>query len=52
MLTDDSKDQQRIPTYDNIVGAMRWLVEGAKSGDSLFLHYSGMLYICLFILKY
>ncbi|KAI0241918.1 Ca(2+)-dependent cysteine protease, partial [Massospora cicadina] len=41
ILTDDQQHPLRIPTYDNITGAMRWLVEGAKAGDSLFLHYSG-----------
>lgn len=41
ILTDDQQHPLRIPTYDNIIGAMRWLVEGAKAGDSLFLHYSG-----------
>jgi hypothetical protein len=29
------------PTRKNIIAAMRWLVDGVKAGDSLFLHYSG-----------
>jgi hypothetical protein len=29
------------PTYNNIIEGMKWLVQGAKSGDSLFFHYSG-----------
>lgn len=38
-LVDD--DPQNMPTRANIVEACNWLVEGAKSGDSLFFHYSG-----------
>ncbi|KAI9296014.1 peptidase C14, partial [Neoconidiobolus thromboides FSU 785] len=41
ILTDDQKEPMRIPNYNNIIGAMKWLVEGAQPGDSLFLHYSG-----------
>ncbi|ORX67349.1 hypothetical protein BCR32DRAFT_109687 [Anaeromyces robustus] len=40
-LTDDQQDQNKKPTYDNIINAMRWLVQDAKPGDSLFFHYSG-----------
>lgn len=29
------------PTRANIVEAMKWLVAGVRSGDRLFLHYSG-----------
>lgn len=29
------------PNKENIMEALRWLVEGAQPGDSLFLHYSG-----------
>lgn len=38
-LVDD--DASNMPTKDNMIAAFKWLVEGAKSGDSLFLHYSG-----------
>ena len=38
-LRDD--DNQRMPTKDNMIAAFRWLVEGAASGDEMFLHYSG-----------
>jgi len=38
-LLDD--DPSRMPTRENMLSAMRWLVENAKSGDELFLHYSG-----------
>lgn len=34
-------DEQNMPTRANIMEACKWLVEGAKSGDSLFFHYSG-----------
>jgi hypothetical protein len=39
-LTDDQSGAGS-PTKANIVAAMKWLVEGAKDGDSLFFHYSG-----------
>ena len=38
-LMDDG--QHRSPTHANIVEGFQWLVTGAKSGDSLFMHYSG-----------
>ncbi|KAL6628660.1 caspase domain-containing protein [Neocallimastix sp. 'constans'] len=41
ILTDDSKDETLIPTRENILNVMKWLVKDAKSGDSLFFHYSG-----------
>lgn len=41
LLTDDQTHPMRIPNRQNITGAMKWLVEGAHAGDSLFLHYSG-----------
>jgi len=40
-LTDDQQDQSKVPTYDNIINGMKWLVDGAQPGDSLFFHYSG-----------
>lgn len=40
-LTDDASDPNFQPTRANIEKAMQWLVQGAKEGDSLFLHYSG-----------
>lgn len=30
-----------IPTKNNIRNALRWLVQGCQSGDSLIFHYSG-----------
>ncbi|WVF72535.1 hypothetical protein IAT40_007352 [Kwoniella sp. CBS 6097] len=41
ILTDDINDPRTMPTRENIIKGMRWLVEGAKRDDSLFLHYSG-----------
>ncbi|ORY02639.1 hypothetical protein K493DRAFT_277186 [Basidiobolus meristosporus CBS 931.73] len=41
ILTDDQKDPSRIPTRQNIIQGLHWLVEGAAMGDSLFLHFSG-----------
>ena len=41
LLTDkpaNNNDPRKLPTYDNILEAMRWLVRGAKPNDSLFLH--------------
>ncbi|ORX46390.1 hypothetical protein BCR36DRAFT_102920 [Piromyces finnis] len=40
-LTDEQDDPIMKPTYHNIIEAMKWLVEGAQPGDSLFFHYSG-----------
>lgn len=39
VLLDDGRHD--MPTHANIQAAMKWLVAGAKSGDSLFFHYSG-----------
>ena len=30
-----------MPTKQNILNGFKWLVKGARSGDSLFVHYSG-----------
>ncbi|KAL6517635.1 hypothetical protein OROMI_033336 [Orobanche minor] len=40
VLTEDG-DFSHIPTKKNIRAAMRWLVHGCQSGDSLVFHYSG-----------
>lgn len=39
ILMDDGNSE--MPTHKNIHAAMRWLVEDANPGDSLFFHYSG-----------
>jgi hypothetical protein len=41
VLTDDPSCADAPPTGENIINAIRWLVEGAQAGDSLFFHYSG-----------
>jgi len=32
----------QMPTRANIEAAMKWLVSDVRSGDALFIHYSGM----------
>ena len=41
VLTDDLNDASRQPTRANILRDLRWLVQGARPGDSLFFHFSG-----------
>ncbi|KAI5118095.1 hypothetical protein M0805_005202 [Coniferiporia weirii] len=41
MLTDDAQNPRQIPTKNNIMEAMEWLVRDAQPHDSLFFHYSG-----------
>jgi hypothetical protein len=41
ILTDDQTNPASIPTRDNILRAMHWLVSDAQQNDALFLHYSG-----------
>ncbi|CAE6443394.1 unnamed protein product [Rhizoctonia solani] len=40
-LVDDSTDPRKMPTKENILRAMHWLVKDAKPNDSLFFHFSG-----------
>ncbi|CAN6289247.1 unnamed protein product [Urochloa humidicola] len=40
-LTENESDRNRVPTRENLLGAMRWLVEGCDAGDSLVFHFSG-----------
>ena len=40
VLTDDGKNDGS-PTGVEIMRGLKWLTEGAKAGDSLFLHFSG-----------
>jgi len=39
----DGKDSKKfeLPTAANIRAGLKWLLDGAQSGDHLFLHYSG-----------
>jgi hypothetical protein len=41
VLLDDGDKATGDPTKQNIIAALKWLVQGAAPGDSLFLHYSG-----------
>ncbi|PBK87178.1 hypothetical protein ARMGADRAFT_1085950 [Armillaria gallica] len=41
MLTDDSTDPCSLPTKENMLEGIRWLVKDAQPHDSLFFHYSG-----------
>eukprot|EP00995_Heteronema_vittatum_P005698 NODE_189_length_1669_cov_858.618519_g128_i0.p1 GENE.NODE_189_length_1669_cov_858.618519_g128_i0~~NODE_189_length_1669_cov_858.618519_g128_i0.p1 ORF type:complete len:448 (-),score=151.78 NODE_189_length_1669_cov_858.618519_g128_i0:324-1637(-) len=41
LLVDEGADSGDQPTKANIIQGMRWLVQGARPGDSLFFHYSG-----------
>jgi hypothetical protein len=41
ILTDDSRNPMDIPTRNNMLRAMEWLVSNAAPGDCLFFHYSG-----------
>uniref|UniRef100_A0ACD5X1G3 Uncharacterized protein n=1 Tax=Avena sativa TaxID=4498 RepID=A0ACD5X1G3_AVESA len=42
VLTEEkSDDPYRVPTRENLLLAMRWLVEECDAGDSLVFHFSG-----------
>ena len=41
ILTDDQQNPNGQPTRANIINGIRWLVQGAKPGDSLVFHFSG-----------
>jgi hypothetical protein len=41
ILTDDQENPLSIPTKNNILRAMQWLVKDAQPNDSLFIHFSG-----------
>ncbi|KAJ2354663.1 Ca(2+)-dependent cysteine protease [Coemansia sp. RSA 2618] len=42
ILTDNQRgNPRRMPTHDNILKAMKWLVSDARMNDSFFFHYSG-----------
>lgn len=38
MLTDDAQDPRSVPTRENMLRGMMWLVDGAQRDDSLFFH--------------
>lgn len=41
VLTDDQRDPMLLPTKENILNGVRWLVTDAQPGDSLFFSFSG-----------
>ncbi|KAG2236241.1 hypothetical protein INT48_008601 [Thamnidium elegans] len=41
ILTDDQTDAKFLPTKQNILSAMQWLVRDAQMNDSYFFHFSG-----------
>lgn len=38
ILTDDSQNPRQVPTKQNIIQAMQWLVRDARPNDALFFH--------------
>ena len=38
LLSDDSRDPRLVPTKQNIMNAMHWLVYNADPHDALFFH--------------
>lgn len=42
LLCDDSQAVERsLPTRQNIIDAIQWLVKDAEAGDSLFFYFGG-----------
>ncbi|KAI8078627.1 caspase domain-containing protein [Halteromyces radiatus] len=41
ILTDDQTDPRFIPTRQNMISGMQWLVANAQPNDSFFFHFSG-----------
>ncbi|EKM52940.1 uncharacterized protein PHACADRAFT_210705 [Phanerochaete carnosa HHB-10118-sp] len=41
LLTDDATNPRQLPTRQNMIDGMKWLVRSAHKHDSLFFHYSG-----------
>ena len=40
-MAEEDKDPSRVPTRQNLLRALRWLVDGTVAGDSLVFHFSG-----------
>ena len=38
LLSDDARNPRQIQTRENMIAAMRWLVDNAQPNDSLFFH--------------
>ena len=43
VLRDKAKDGTHLPTKENILKGIRWLVGGARTNDCLFFYYAGMV---------
>jgi hypothetical protein len=41
VLTDDQEEGESVPTKENIMNALDWLVQDCQPGDSLVLFYAG-----------
>ncbi|EEB05137.2 metacaspase Pca1 [Schizosaccharomyces japonicus yFS275] len=41
IMTEEGNHPRSIPTRQNMIDAMHWLVSGAQPNDALFFHYSG-----------
>jgi 5,10-methenyltetrahydromethanopterin hydrogenase len=41
ILTDDNTDKKLLPTHDNIINGIKWLMIDSKPHSNLVLHYSG-----------
>ena len=37
VLTDDSRDRDRIPTRRNVLKALKWMMADVKKGDACFV---------------
>ena len=50
VLMDDG--QHTSPTKSNMINAYKQIVADSEDGDTIFLHYSGKLYIVVLLLEY
>ncbi|KAI9480295.1 MAG: caspase domain-containing protein [Benjaminiella poitrasii] len=41
ILTDDQSNPKSVPTKQNMITAMKWLVHDSRPNDSFFFHFSG-----------
>ena len=52
MLTDDSTNPRMMPTRENMLQAMQWLVRGASPNDALFFHCKSQLHALSFFFSF
>jgi hypothetical protein len=45
LLTDDTTERRHLPTRQNMLDAMKWLVRSARPHDSLFFHCTFPLFL-------